>query len=646
MKLTDIINEEGFQDKKDRLIKKTEAYYRLYRTGTFDHSIKHSLRNHDRMETHTFQYKLSEFHKVTVPFGSNIPTLICDAHITDITGGDMGGNYDPITIYVIRGYLKRIFDRKDIQISIKNATGDVEPRDEPRDSLFGENMDINEEEESSEDMMKDHDQKQLKKLESVFKFYKRGSMVIYPDGQKRHTVDYVLSDNAEFKKFINEDKNYYYIKVPEITLFVRSKELYDTLQYNRLLEKQGTFKSGSELEIIKNKIMIPFRKKNIQTDIFYSAVKIKRIKPQLNEEVSPEFEEYLNGVRKKAIKAYNHFRKGKVKWHDDIYEYELSEDFLTGGFGLLEGKKRYYIIYPSELIIKGHGLYKKQHSDYPNGYMYQQQHLPFEEIQKLFGKLFDKYKVGIRLKDHTTINRVKGDDSQLTEGNSDDVERLKKKAESYYKFFKRGKIEFGGIEYKYELSDDYNFTINKMMGVTHPILRPTGIMITNITPESDKKIPMAEIIRFFNKHVFHKYGVVVSFTNADFVGDVKEQINENEGEESEEKIREVQRKKCESVYKFLKKGTFQQTYVNVRDVDNYEYQLSDEFEILTHKKGNPTIRCGAHIKCLSRDRKMRPHIILIHLGKIFEKYHITLSPETLTGDIDRVSPAKPFGYDD
>ena len=639
MKFLDIINEEGFQDKKDRLIKKTEAYYRLYRTGTFDHSIKHSLRNYDKMETHTFQYKLSEFHKVTVPFGSNIPTLICDAHITDITGGDMGGNYDPITIYVIRGYLKRIFDRKDIEISIKNATGDVESNE----GLFEQ------EEESLDDMMKDHDAKQIKKLESVYKFYKRGSMVIYPDGQKKHTVDYVLSDNAEFKKFINEDKNYYYIKVPEITLFVRSKELYDTLQYNRLLEKQGSFKSGSELEIIKNKIMIPFRKKNIQTDIFYSAVKIKRIKPQLNEEVTPEFKEYLEGVKKKATKAYQHFRKGKVKWHDDIYEYEFSEDFQVGGFGLLSGNKRYCYIYPDGLTIKGHGMYKVQHPDYPHGYFNKQDHLPFEEIQKLIGKIFERYGVGIRLKDHSIINRVERD--QITEGNSDDVERLKKKAETYYKFIKKGKIISRGEEYRYELSDEYDYIMNRMMGISTPIVRPNSMRVTNMNPESDYTLGSWVILSFFNVNVFKKYGIAVSLTNCKFMGDVNESnlIKEEDeigGEESEEKIREVQRKKCESVYKFLKKGTFQQTYVNVPDVDNYEYQLSDEFEILTHKKGNPTIRCGAHIKCLTKDKKMRPHIILLHLGKIFEKYHITLSAETLTGDIDRVSPAKPFGYDD
>lgn len=644
MKFLDIINEEGFQDKKDKLTKKAEAYYKLYKTGTFEYNMKHSLGNWDSMITHTFRYRLSDDHRIVVPMGSNIPSITCEAHVTDITDKELQGTFSPMSHYVARGYIRRIFERKNIECHVLNTTGDVEPRD----ALFE-----GEEEQSSEDMMKDHDAKQLKKLESVYKFYKRGSVIIYPDGQKRHTVDYVLSDNAEFKNFNSENKDYYYIVVPEITLFVRSKELYDTLQYFRYLEKQGSFKSGSELEIIKNKIMIPFRKKNIQTDIFYSAVKIKRIKPQLNEqdmnldmdklkkkveacykyfkkgiftieyvhsegilhefkyelsdvheinydgeeplincdvhveslnedkkqirpylveesitkifakhkilvqinnfsgdilqpktkkkmneEVSPEQKEYLDGVRKKAFKAYQHFRKGKVKWYDDIYEYEFSEDANAGGFGLLEGKKRYCIIYPSELTIKGHGMYKKEHPDYPLGYSYEQQHLSFEEIQKLIGKLFDKYKVGIRLKDHSIINRVKGDNSQLTE--------------------------------------------------------------------------------------------------EDEIG----------GENSEEKIREVQRKKCESVYKFLKKGTFQQTYVNVRDVDNYEYQLSDEFEILTHKKGTPTIKCGAHIKCLTKDKKMRPHIILLHLGKIFEKYHITLSVETLTGDIDMVSPAKPFGYDD
>jgi len=523
MKFLDIINEEGFQDKKDKLTKKAEAYYKLYKTGTFEYNMKHNTGNWDTMITHTFRYRLSDVHHIVIPMGSNIPTITCEAHVTDITDKELQGTFTPMSHYVARGYIRRIFERKNIECHVLNTTGDVEPRD----ALFE-----GEEEPSSEDMM--NNQKQLKKLESVYKFYKRGSIIIYPDGQKKHTVDYILSDNAEFNKYKIDDG--YYIKVPEITLFVRSKELYDTLQYYCHLEKESSFKKGSELEIIKNKIMIPFRKKNIETDIFYSPVKIKLIKPQLNEEVSPEFKEYLEGVKKKATKAYQHFRKGKVKWYDDIYEYEFSEGFTVGGFGLLSGNKRYCIIYPDGLTIKGHGMYKVQHPDYPHGYFNKQDHLPFEEIQKLIGKIFERYQVGIRLKDHTVINRVERD--QITE--------------------------------------------------------------------------------------------------EDEIG----------GEESEEKIREVQRKKCESVYKFLKKGTFQQTYVNVPDVDNYSYELSDEFEILTHKKGNPTIRCGAHIKCLTKEKKMRPHIILLHLGKIFEKYHITLSAETLTGDIDRVSPAKPFGYDD
>ena len=635
MKFLDIINEEGFQEKKDKLTKKAEAYYKLYKTGTFEYNMKHNTGNWDTMITHTFRYRLSDVHHIVIPMGSNIPTITCEAHVTDITDKELQGTFTPMSHYVARGYIRRIFERKNIECHVLNTTGDVEPRD----GLFE-----GEEEPSSEDTM--NNQKQLKKLESVYKFYKKGSMVIYPDGQKKHTVDYILSDNAEFNKYKIDDG--YYIKVPEITLFVRSKELYDTLQYYCHLEKESSFKKGSELEIIKNKIMIPFRKKNIETDIFYSPVKVKLIKPQLNEEVSPEFKEYLEGVKKKATKAYQHFRKGKVKWHDDIYDYEFSEGFTVGGFGLLEGQKRYCYVYPDGLTIKGHGMYKVQHPDYPHGYFNKQEHLPFEEIQKLIGKIFDRYQVGIRLKDHSIINRVERD--QITEGNSDDVERLKKKAETYYKFIKKGKIVSRGEEYRYELSDEYDYIMNRMVGVYTPIVRPKVITVRNMNPESDKELGTWDLARFFNDKVFKKYGIAVSFSNAEFIGDVNEgnliKEDENEGEESEEKIREVQRKKCESVYKFLKKGTFQQTYVNVPDVDNYSYELSDEFEILTHKKGNPTIRCGAHIKCLTKEKKMRPHIILLHLGKIFEKYHITLSAETLTGDIDRVSPAKPFGYDD
>lgn len=378
MKLMNVLSEnEGFNQKKERMTKKAKAYYKFLRKGSFKHSQKHSQKNYDKMVEHTYNYTLSEFHNIVVPMGSNIPTLICDIIVKDTND-----EVKPVSIWIIQGYLRRIFEKHDIEISIRDAYGDVEPR------------------------------------------------------------------------------------------------------------------------------------------------------VSINEEVDPEYKKYLELVKKKAIKAYNHFRKGKVLWHDDVYTYEFSEGFEPGGYGLIKDKKRYFFLYPNQLIIKGHGLYKKEHPDYPNGYIVKQDHLPYEQIQKLIGILFEKYGVSIRIKDHSIIDRQERD--QINEESDDDV-----------------------------------------------------------------------------------------------------------------KMKDKLHKKGETYYKFYKKGTFTQRYVNNDMTDIYSYELSDEHYVHTKNDKDIFINCGIHVEDTSGNKKLiRPHLIQSHLRHVFAKHNIEIYIQNFSGDINNVSPAKPMGYDE
>ena len=499
MKLMDTLSEnEGLSQKKDRLIKKAEAYYKFLRKGSFKHSQKHSQKNYDTMVEHTYNYTLSEFHNIVVPMGSNIPTLICDIIVKDTND-----EVKPVSIWTIQGYLRRIFEKHDIEISIRDAYGDVEPR---------------------------------------------------------------------------------------ITI---------------------------------------------------------------NEEVTPEYTEYLENVKKKAIKAYKHFRKGKVLWHHDVYTYEFSEGFEPGGYGLIKDKKRYFFLYPDQLIIKGHGLYKKEHPDYPNGYIVKQDHLPFEQIQKLIGILFEKYGVSIRIKDHSIIDRQERD--QINEETDVDVnkeEKIKKKGETYYKFLKKGKIMWHGLTYNYELSDEYDYRSTSMGMFGNegliPIMTPKAIKVTGHGSEDSeyKKVPSSAIVRYFHNVVFKKYGVVISFSNAEFIGGVSEGPEKlNEESDDDVKIKEKLHKKGETYYKFYKKGTFTQTYVNNDMVDIYSYELSDEHYVHTKNNKDIFINCGIQVEDTSGNKKLiRPHLVQSHLRNIFAKHNIEIYIQNFSGDINNVSPAKPMDW--